>query len=206
MRHGNKVNALGRKYGHRKAMMRNLASSLILNKRIITTVAKAKELRKYAEPLITKAKTPTTASRRVAFSYLQQKEAVHELFTEIAGKVAERNGGYTRIIKLGTRLGDNAEMAMIELVDYNELYSQAKDSSAKKKSRRRRGGGKSKSDSVETTATADVVETEVAEPTVEEATETATEEAVAEAANEEGDAEEATGNDDEQAEDEKEKE
>lgn len=152
MRHGKKFNHLSRKVGHRRALLRSLASSLILNKRIVTTVAKAKELRKYVEPLITKAKNPTVSSRRVVFSYLQKKEAVHELFTEVSGKVAERNGGYTRIVKMGTRLGDNAEMAMIELVDYNTLYSQSKDSSAKKKTRRRRGGKGASSEATASTS------------------------------------------------------
>src|SRR6187402_1045434 len=119
MRHGNKVNKLGRDTQHRKALLSNLASSLILHKRINTTVTKAKELRKYVEPLLTKGKTNSTHSRRVVFSYLQSKEAVKELFGDLASKISQRPGGYTRIIKLGFRQGDNAEMAMIELVDYN---------------------------------------------------------------------------------------
>ncbi len=142
MRHGKKVNHLGRKTAHREALLSNMASSLILNKRITTTVAKAKALRKYVEPLITKAKDDTTHSRRTVFSYLQNKESVKTLFGEVAGKIAERPGGYTRIIKLAdTRVGDNAEMCLIELVDFNTLYT--KDGAAKKaKTRRSRRGGK----------------------------------------------------------------
>ena len=139
-----------------------MAVSLIKSKRITTTVAKAKELRKYAEPLITKSKNDTTHSRRVVFSYLQDKEAVTELFTTISEKVAERNGGYTRIIKLGTRLGDNAEMALIELVDFNEnLLSTDGDSAAGKSKRSRRGKKKSSEDTVE--AGAEATENVVAE-------------------------------------------
>ena len=123
MRHGRKVNHLGRKAAHRKALMSNMASSLIIHKRIKTTVAKAKALRKYIEPLVTKSKTDTTHSRRVVFSYLQNKEAVKELFGEVRDKILDRPGGYTRILKIGNRLGDNAEMAMIELVDFNEFDS-----------------------------------------------------------------------------------
>jgi large subunit ribosomal protein L17 len=142
MRHGKKVNHLGRKAAHREALLSNMASSLILNKRITTTVAKAKALRKYVEPLITKAKSDTTHSRRTVFSYLQNKESVKTLFGEVAGKVADRQGGYTRIIKLAdVRLGDNAEMCLIELVDFNTLYT--KDGAAKKaKTRRSRKGSK----------------------------------------------------------------
>lgn len=142
MRHGKKFNHLGRTSSHRKAMLSNMASSLILHKRIQTTVAKAKELRKYVEPLITKAKEDTTHNRRVVFSYLQNKESVKELFDEVSAKVGNRPGGYTRILKLGNRLGDNAEMAMIELVDFNELLL-SEDKPQKAKTRRsRRGGGK----------------------------------------------------------------
>ncbi|KPM49860.1 50S ribosomal protein L17 [Jiulongibacter sediminis] len=163
MRHGKKVNHLGRTKSHRSALLSNMAVSLIKSKRITTTVAKAKELRKYAEPLITKSKNDTTHSRRVVFSYLQDKEAVTELFTTISEKVAERNGGYTRIIKLGTRLGDNAEMALIELVDFNEnLLSTDGDSSGAGKSRRsRRGKKKSSEETVE--AVAETTEEVVAE-------------------------------------------
>lgn len=122
MRHRKRFNHLGRKAAHRKAMLSNMASSLILHKRISTTTAKAKALRMYVEPLITKSKEDTTHSRRVVFSYLKQKEAVTELFKEVSVKVANRNGGYTRILKTGNRLGDNAEMCIIELVDFNETY------------------------------------------------------------------------------------
>jgi large subunit ribosomal protein L17 len=143
MRHNKKVNHLGRKSAHRKAMLANMASSLLIHKRISTTLAKAQALRKYVEPLITKAKDDTTHSRRVVFSYLQDKDAVTELFRNISAKVGDRPGGYTRILKTGTRLGDNAEMCMMELVDFNEAMLAAKDDSAKGKKRRsRRGAGK----------------------------------------------------------------
>lgn len=143
MRHGKKVNHLGRKTAHRQALLSNLASSLILNKRITTTVAKAKALRKYVEPLITKSKEDTTHSRRTVFSYLQNKESVQTLFGEVAGKVADRPGGYTRIIKLAdTRLGDNAEVCLIELVDFNTLYT--KETAVKKGRTRRSRGAKGK--------------------------------------------------------------
>lgn len=138
MRHGDKINNLGRTSQHRQALMSNMASSLILHKRITTTVAKAKALRKYVEPLLTKAKDDTTHSRRVVFSYLQNKESVTVLFRDVATKISDRPGGYTRIIKLGNRQGDNAEMAMIELVDYNETLLITKET--KKKATRRRGG------------------------------------------------------------------
>ncbi|MCU0430441.1 MAG: 50S ribosomal protein L17 [Cytophagaceae bacterium] len=134
MRHGKKDNHLGRKYGHRIALMSNMASSLILEKRIETTVAKAKELRKYVEPLLTRAKDDTTHARRVVFSYLQNKDSVKELFDNVAEKIASRPGGYTRIIRTGYRLGDNADMCLMELVDYNEIYSK----DAKTKTRRTR--------------------------------------------------------------------
>jgi large subunit ribosomal protein L17 len=140
MRHGKKFNHLGRTASHRKAMLSNMASSLILHKRISTTVAKAKALRKYVEPLITKSKSDTTHSRRVVFSYLQNKESSQILFDEIADKVADRPGGYTRIIKTGARFGDNAETCIIELVDYNELL--VKEVKEEKKTRRSRRGGK----------------------------------------------------------------
>lgn len=140
MRHGKKDNHLGRKTAHRHALLANLASSLIIHKRINTTLAKAKELRKYLEPIITKSKTDSTHSRRVVFSELENKEAVAELFRDVAAKVSNRPGGYLRIIKLGNRQGDNAEMAMIELVDYNTNL--LKDTSAKTpaKKRTRRAG------------------------------------------------------------------
>ncbi len=122
MRHGKKFNHLGRTASHRKAMLSNMASSLITHKRINTTVAKAKELKKYVEPLVTRSKVDSTHNRRMVFSYLQDKVAVTELFREVAVKVGDRPGGYTRIIKTGNRLGDNAEMCMIELVDFNDIY------------------------------------------------------------------------------------
>lgn len=140
MRHGKKTNHLGRKTAHRKSMLANMACSLIEHKRINTTTAKAKALKKFVEPLITKSKEDTTHNRRIVFSRLRQKDAVTELFRDVAVKVGDRPGGYTRIIKLGNRLGDNADMAMIELVDYNELYNAGKP--AKKKSTRRGRGGK----------------------------------------------------------------
>jgi large subunit ribosomal protein L17 len=144
MRHGDKINNLGRKTAHRHALMMNLAIALIENKRIFTTLAKAKALRTYVEPLITKSKDDTTHSRRIAFSYLKNKDAVSTLFKDVAVKVAERNGGYTRIIKTGNRQGDAAEMAMIELVDFNEIYTGSKKgaTATKAKSTRRRGGKK----------------------------------------------------------------
>ena len=149
MRHGKKFNHLGRQAGHRKAMLSNMACSLIEHKKINTTVAKAKALKKYVEPLITKSKTDSTHSRRIVFSYLKQKEAVTELFRDIAVKVADRPGGYTRILKTGFRLGDNAEMCMIELVDYNE--NMLKETKTKSASRRRRGGAKKTITTAETT-------------------------------------------------------
>ncbi len=142
MRHGKKINHLGRKTAHREALLSNLASSLILNKRITTTVAKAKALRKYVEPLLTKAKADTTHSRRTVMSYLQNKEALQSLFGEVAGRIAERNGGYTRIVKLSeVRLGDNAEMCLMELVDFNDVYK-PKEAAKKGKTRRSRKGKK----------------------------------------------------------------
>ncbi len=137
MRHGKKFNHLGRTAPHRKAMLANMANSLIEHKRINTTVAKAKALKLYVEPLITKSKNDTTHSRRVVFSYLKNKYAVTELFREVAAKIGDRPGGYTRIIKTGNRLGDNAEMCMIELVDFNEIYTNEKKAAAKKSTRRR---------------------------------------------------------------------
>ncbi|MDG3580901.1 50S ribosomal protein L17 [Galbibacter pacificus] len=135
MRHGKKFNHLGRKAAHRKAMLANMACSLIEHKRINTTLAKAKALKQFIEPLVTKSKEDTTHNRRIVFSRIRDKYAVTELFREVAAKVGDRPGGYTRIIKLGNRLGDNADMAMIELVDYNEIYNA--DKPAKKKSTRR---------------------------------------------------------------------
>ena len=141
MRHGKKFNHLSRKTAHRKAMLSNMACSLIEHKRIKTTLAKAKALRKFVEPLITKSKTDTTHSRRIVFSHLRQKEVVTELFGDVASKVATRNGGYTRILRIGNRLGDNAQMCFIELVDYNETYVTEK-TKKKTKSTRRSGGAK----------------------------------------------------------------
>ncbi|NVO20486.1 MAG: 50S ribosomal protein L17 [Bacteroidetes bacterium] len=138
MRHQKAVNHLGRTSAHRKAMLANMASSLVMHKRINTTLAKAKALRSYVEPLITKAKEDSTASRRLVFSYLQDKAAVTELFREVSVKVANRPGGYTRILKTGFRLGDNADMCIIELVDYNQALLAAKEAAPKKATRRRR--------------------------------------------------------------------
>lgn len=135
MRHGKKINHLGRTASHRKAMLSNMAASLILHKRISTTLAKAKELKKFVEPLVTRAKEDTTHNRRIAFSYLKSKEAIKSLFGEVIEKVGTRPGGYTRIIKTGFRLGDNAEMCIIELVDFNELM--LKDAAPAKKTTRR---------------------------------------------------------------------
>ena len=142
MRHANKTKYLGRKAQHRRAMLANMASSLIEHKRINTTVAKAKALKRYVEPLITKSKEDNTHNRRVVFSYLRDKNATAELFREVVDKVGDRPGGYTRIIRTGNRLGDNAEMCLIELVDFNELYTGSK--KEKSKSRRRRRGGSKK--------------------------------------------------------------
>ncbi|MCW8310262.1 MULTISPECIES: 50S ribosomal protein L17 [Sphingobacterium] len=156
MRHGKKVNHLGRTDSHRKAMLANMATSLIKHKRITTTLAKAKALRTYVEPLITKSKNDTTHSRRTVFAYLKDKDAVSILFREVSEKVANRPGGYTRIIKMENRLGDNAEMAFIELVDYNEIYGK-KAAAAEKKATRRRGGKKAAAPApVETEAPAEV--------------------------------------------------
>lgn len=154
MRHGKKVNHLGRTDSHRKAMMSNMASSLIQHKRITTTLAKAKALRVYVEPLLTKSKNDTTHSRRTVFSYLQDKDTVNILFREVAEKIANRPGGYTRIVKLENRLGDNAEMAIIELVDYNTVYGKDVAAKTEKKSRRRGGSGKGKAAAATTAAPA----------------------------------------------------
>ena len=163
MRHGKKIAHLGRKTPHRKYMLANMACSLIEHKSINTTVAKAKALKKYIEPLITKSKSDSTHNRRIVFSYLKNKYAVTELFRDISVKIGDRPGGYTRIIKLGNRLGDNASMAMIELVDYNTIYNTANDTT--KKTRRRKKASKSSDTLVE--AAAPVVED--AAPVVEEA-------------------------------------
>lgn len=185
MRHGKKFNHLGRTASHRAALLSNMASSLILHKRIQTTVAKAKELRKYVEPMITKSKTDSTNNRRVVFSYLQNKDAIKELFSIVSEKVANRPGGYTRIIKLGNRLGDNAEICFIELVDFNETMLAASAEKAGKTRRSRRGGAAKATEAaapvaapvaVEEAPSAEVVEeapaaevvTEEAAPAVEE--------------------------------------
>ncbi len=160
MRHGKKFNHLGRKVAHRNAMLSNMASSLIMYKRISTTVAKAKALRKYIEPILTKSKTDDTNSRRIIFSYLQDKKSVSELFNNVAEKIADRPGGYTRILKTNSRLGDNAEMCIMELVDFNELLL-GDDKQTKTKTRRSRRGGGSKSKATENTES--VQEAEVVE-------------------------------------------
>ncbi|MEN9549654.1 MAG: hypothetical protein RIR12_2245 [Bacteroidota bacterium] len=157
MRHGDKVNNLGRKKAHRDALLSNLTCQLIQYKRIVTTLAKAKALRVYAEPLITKAKENTTHQRRIVFSYLQDKEIITELFSTVAEKVAGRPGGYTRIIKLGARPGDNAERAMIELVDFNDIYGKGtgEAKTAAKKTRRSAGAKKKATGTDEAAATND---------------------------------------------------
>ncbi|WP_430615217.1 50S ribosomal protein L17 [Flavobacterium sp. JP2137] len=155
MRHGKKINHLSRKTAHRKSMLANMACSLIEHKRINTTVAKAKALKQFIEPLVTKSKTDDTHNRRIVFSYLRDKDAVTELFREVAQKVGDRPGGYTRIIKLGNRLGDNADMAMIELVDFNEIYNGGKREA--KKATTRRGRAKKVADV--TTPEAEATET-----------------------------------------------
>lgn len=160
MRHGKKFNHLGRKSAHRKALLKNLTIALVTHKRINTTLAKARALRVFVEPLITKAKTDTTHSRRVVFSYLQNKEAVKELFGPISAKVGNRPGGYVRIIKTGFRKSDGAEMAMIELVDYNEVMLAAGKDSSKSKKRRTRRGSKKAAENVAAAATATVAEVE----------------------------------------------
>ena len=202
MRHQKSINHLGRTSTHRKAMLSNMASSLIMHKRISTTIAKAKALRGYVEPLITRAKIDSTHSRRVVFSYLQDKDAVTELFREVSVKVADRPGGYVRILKTGFRLGDNADMCIIELVDYNESLLSIKESTTKKAVRRRKPAAKKTADTaaeapfaekapkakaakaevvaeakVEEVAAEEVVAEEVVEtPVVDEANETETEE------------------------------
>ncbi len=163
MRHGKTLNHLSRKSEHRKALMANLACSLIEHKRINTTVAKAKALRKYVEPIISKSKTDSTHSRRTVFGYLKNKEAVTELFRGVAPKVSDRPGGYVRIIRTGQRHGDNAEMCMIELVDFNTIYGKEASKAAAAKKRTRRGGAKKKEDgapeaSADATATAPAAE------------------------------------------------
>ena len=160
MRHNKKINHLGRQAAHRKALLANLANSLIRHKRINTTVAKAKALRMYVEPLITKSKLDTTHSRRVVFSYLKDKQAVAELFREIAPKIADRPGGYCRILKTGFRLGDAAEMCFIELVDFNETYTKEAKVAEKPKTRRSRSGAKKAAEPVEAAAETVATDTE----------------------------------------------
>ena len=166
MRHGKTHNHLGRTNSHRKAMLANMASSLILHKRITTTLAKARELRKYVEPLITKSKNDTTHSRRTVFAYLKDKESTSILFREVAEKVANRPGGYTRILKLENRMGENAEMALIELVDYNELYTSGSAQVVEKKTTRRRGGKGKKAAAADETKPAAAEEAVAAEEPV----------------------------------------
>ncbi len=162
MRHGKKINHLSRTASHRSALLSNMASSLILNKRITTTVAKAKALKKYVEPLITKAKTDSTHSRRTVMSYLQNKDSVRTLFGEVAGRTSDRPGGYTRIIKMGdVRLGDNAEMCLLELVDFNDIYK--KDGAEKKAKTRRSRKGK-KAEGAEAEAETSVAEVKEEKP------------------------------------------
>ena len=166
MRHGKKFNHLSRKTAHRKAMLSNMACSLIEHKRIKTTLAKAKALRKFVEPLITKSKTDTTHSRRIVFSHLRQKEVVTELFGDIASKVATRDGGYTRILRIGNRLGDNAQMCFIELVDYNETYVTEKTKKKTKSTRRSSGGAKKVSAATPAAEEAVVVEETTSDETI----------------------------------------
>lgn len=167
MRHNKKFNHLGRKTAHRKSMLANMAISLIQHKRISTTLAKAKALRVYVEPLLTKSKDDTTNSRRTVFSYLQNKEAITELFQNISQKIANRPGGYTRILRTGLRLGDNAEMCIIELVDYNE--NMLKEKATKKAARTRRSSAKKVEEKAAPVAAAPVIAEAVAEPVAEEA-------------------------------------
>jgi large subunit ribosomal protein L17 len=157
MRHSRVINHLGRTSSHRKAMLANMAASLIMHKRITTTTAKAKALRTYVEPLITKSKEDSTNSRREVFSFLQDKRAVAELFREISPKVAERHGGYTRILKTGNRIGDNAEMCILELVDFNEAMLGGGDASKAKTTRRRRSAPKKKSETAEAAKSTETV-------------------------------------------------
>lgn len=206
MRHRKNFNHLSRKTGHRRSMLANMASSLILHKRIQTTTAKAKALRIYVEPLLTKSKEDSTHSRRVVFSQLQNKDAVTELFREVSPKIAERPGGYTRILKTGTRLGDNAEMCVIELVDYNENLLSAKEDAAKSGRKRRRGAKKKTTEAAEKTAEkklaksntdADAEETAKAESVV---TETQVDKKKADAADKEDSEKKAEGKAEEKAE------
>jgi large subunit ribosomal protein L17 len=182
MRHGDKINNLGRTASHRRAMLANMAISLIEHKRITTTVAKAKALRRYVEPLITKSRVNTTHSRRIVFSYLQNKEAIKELFSIVAEKIGERPGGYLRIIKLGFRRGDGAETAMIELVDFNEIYKPNAGKVKQQAKKTRRGGKKiTASAALAETPVAPVAELVVEEEITAVADEPAVEEVVAQA-------------------------
>lgn len=167
MRHGKKNNHLSRQSGHRKLMLANMACSLIEHKRINTTVAKAKALKQYVEPLITKSKEDTTHNRRIVFAYLRNKFAVTDLFRDVAAKVGDRPGGYTRIIKVGNRLGDNADMAMIELVDFNELYNGGKKEEKKGRSRRSKAKGATTAPAAKTTPAPATEEAQTEEPTAE---------------------------------------
>lgn len=191
MRHGVKLNPLGRKKAHRKALMRNLTRQLIEHKRIVTTLAKAKALRVHVEPILTKSKKDTTHNRRIAFSYLQDKIAIQELFGPVSQKIANRPGGYTRIIKLDQRRGDNADMAMIELVDFNDVYDTSTEVGTKKKRTRRtrKKSNKAEAPAAETKEEAPAAAAETAEPTAEAAT---TEAPKAEAAPEVAEAKEPT--------------
>jgi large subunit ribosomal protein L17 len=166
MRHRKKINHLGRTKSHRDSMLSNMASSLILNKRIYTTVAKAKSLRGFVEPLLTKSKDDTTHSRRIVFSYLQDKNAVTELFRNVSVKIADRPGGYTRILKTGMRIGDSADMCFIELVDYNELMLESADKKDKKGGRKRRGTKKAGAPETPKTKTPEATQKEVSDPEI----------------------------------------
>jgi large subunit ribosomal protein L17 len=193
MRHGKKINHLGRTSSHRKAMMANMASSLILHKRINTTTAKAKALKTFVEPLITRAKTDNTHSRRVVFSYLQNKDAVSELFRDVAEKIGDRPGGYTRILKTGNRKGDNAEMCFMELVDYNETYTSTETKQSSSKRRRRRRGGKKKSQTQQKDQEAAEQQTTESSGQEPEATESAGSQSVSETSQEKAPTEEKSG-------------
>ena len=172
MRHGNKINHLGRKYGHRAALLKNLSSALFMHKRIETTVAKSKELRGYVKPLFTKEKYNTTHSRRDVFSYLQDKYATKELFDVIAPKVGNRPGGYTRIVRLGQRQGDAAEMAIMELVDFNEVYKPKATAAAEPKKKTRRAGAAKKAETAKEVVEEKAAEVEEVKDTVEDVTPT----------------------------------
>lgn len=206
MRHGKKVNHLSRKSAHRKAMLANMASSLVLHKRIKTTLAKAKALKMYLEPVVTKAKEDTTHSRRTAFRYLRSKDATKVLFDEVAQKIADRPGGYLRVIRLGNRLGDNALMAMIEFVDYNDVYTNEEKAKTKKKRTRRAGKSKTSEENTEAKKEAPVKEeAPKEEPKAETPVEDTEEAPAAEAKSEEPKEENKTEESEESNEDDKEK-